>query len=335
MVDTLSPTDDAPQDVGADPAVIPTDANTAPAQKGKSYGKGLVIGAILGVAAAGLGYGAALQFPFAQASADQGAQIAALTARIAALESAPTDTTLQSRLTALESAQAPDISPLEARLTALEQRLAAQPVGDDLRAELADIRAKLAQSDPTPAIKAAIAAEMGTVQETAQQMVAQVAAAAKDAAALSAMTLLRAALDTGAPFAAAAQELDLPADLADYAQTGIPSLTTLKDSFPAAARAGLDAALRSDTAATWAQRVTNFLRSQTGARSLTPQTGNDPDAVLSRIEAALRAADITAVMAEVGALPPVATVAMADWIALAQTRANALRAFETLTEQGK
>jgi hypothetical protein len=305
-----------------------------PAQPAKGTGKTLALGVVLGIGAAALGYGAAWKFPIFPTNAPA-VDLSAITARLDALDNAASTSDVQARLAQLEGATPPDLSALEQRLTALEQRLSAEAPSDDLRAELADIRAKLAQTDPAPAIKSAIAAEMANVQKTAQDMVAAVDAAAKQAAAASAKTLLAAALDTGMPYAAAAQSLGLPDALAKYADTGIPSLTSLKDAFPDAARAGLDAALRSDLGATWAERVTNFLRSQTGARALTPQDGNDPDAVLSRIEAGLRAADMGAVMAEIAALPESAKTAMADWIALAQIRADALAAYADLTEKGQ
>lgn len=331
--DNAAVVDAAPMaDLPAPDVVQETPAPVPPKQ---GNGKSLALGFVLGVGAAALGYGAAWKFPIFPTSATPAVDLAPITARLDALDSAIDTSALQARLTQLESAAPPDTAALEQRLTALEQRLSAQPASDDLRAELADIRAKLAQTDPAPAIKAAIAAEMASVQKTAQDLVAAVDTAAKQAAAASAKTLLSAALDTGMPYVAAAQSLDLPDALAKYADTGIPSLTNLKDAFPDAARAGLDAALRSDLGATWAERVTNFLRSQTGARSLTPQEGNDPDAVLSRIEAGLRAADMGAVMGEVAALPDAAKTAMADWIVLAQIRADALAAHADLTEKGQ
>lgn len=343
MAKKPTPVDDAqiPQDAviitdTAPEAEVAVDAPAQPAPK-KGTGKAVVLGFLLGIIAAALGYGAALKFPLFPATTTAAApavDLGPITARLDALDSKTDTTDLQARLAKLESAPQTDAAAIEGRLAALEQRLSAQPANDDLRAELADIRAKLAQTDPAPAIKAAIAAEMASVQKTAQDMVASVDVAAQQAAAASAKTLLTAALDTGMPFAAALQSLDLPEALAKHAQTGIPSLNSLKDSFPDAARAGLDAALRSDLGANWSDRVTNFLRSQTGARSLTPQDGADPDAVLSRIEAGLRAADMPAVMAELSALPQTAQTAMADWIAQAQIRADALAA-HALLEKGQ
>ena len=301
----------------------------------------LVVGAAVALGAAGLGYGAALQFPLALGGA--GVNLAPLESEVAALKSqlaaqsegdlARDDQVyddLAERLANLEAAQN-ETAALAARLSALQAAINALPKPDpNLAAELADIRARLAQTDPAPAIKAAIAAEIGLVQDSAAAMVAEVQNAAAQAVALAAQTSLRSALDTGAPYAAAALTLPLPPLLAQHAETGIPSLGALKDSFPDAARAGLEAALRADMGQTWGERVGNFLRSQTGARALTPREGSDPDAILSRVEAALRSANLQTALTEAAALPDAAKDAMAPWIAAAQLRADALVAFASL-----
>lgn len=345
-----NPEDNTPPQLGVDQlAAAEVVADVAVADAAKDWpagaitsngkGKTLGLGVVLGLVAAGLGYGAALFFPLSspiQTQAPDLTQIEAkIEAQIAALDVSADLAQLQARIAALEAAPQPDLASVIARLDQLEARPAPAPISDSLRAEIADIRRKLTENDPTPAIKAAIQAEMGAVQQSAQDMAASVAEAAQNAARQSAMMLLQAALDTGATFEAAVSELDLPKVLADYAQSGIPSLTALKDSFPEAARAGLDAALRSDLGATWGERAMNFLRAQTGARALTPQTGNDPDAILSRINAGLRAGDMATVMAEIAALPAEARDAMADWIAQVQIRAEALAAYETLGAQGQ
>ncbi len=308
-------------------------SDTSPAKPKSNRVLTLALGAGLGLGMAALGYGAAVVYPIGgagTAAIDQAA-LAEITSKLDGVEA-----DLQARITAIENAPkvVSDTSALEARITALETKLAASPPNSDLRAELADIRAKLAQSDPTPAIKAAIAAQMGAVEKTAQDMVAQVNTAAAQAARLSAMTLLQAALDTGAPYASASAQIALPEVLAAHAETGIPSLTLLRDTFPDAARAGLDAALTSNMGATWGERITNFLRSQTGARALTPREGNDPDAILSRIDAALKAADMQTVVAEMAALPDAAQNAMQAWAQQAKLRADGLAAFAKLTKEG-
>jgi hypothetical protein len=62
------------------------------------------------------------------------------------------------------------------------------------------------------------------------------------------------------------------------------------------------------------------------ARSVIPREGDDPDAVLSRAEAAVKGGDIDVALTELEALPEVAQEAMADWTAKARLRAEALGA---------
>ena len=81
----------------------------------------------------------------------------------------------------------------------------------------------------------------------------------------------------------------------------------------------------------WTDRLSAFLRSQSGARSLTPREGTDPDAVLSRAEAALRDGQIKAALAELAGLPPAGTEAMAPWIADATRRLGAEQAIADLS----
>ena len=69
----------------------------------------------------------------------------------------------------------------------------------------------------------------------------------------------------------------------------------------------------------------NFLRVQTGARSIEPREGSDPDAVLSRANAAVETGDVAGALTEIGSLPQPAQDAMATWIGRAKiwTDANA------------
>jgi hypothetical protein len=66
-------------------------------------------------------------------------------------------------------------------------------------------------------------------------------------------------------------------------------------------------------------------------RSLAPREGNDPDAVLSRAEAALAAGDLGTALAEAAALPEAGQAAMAGWVGLAAVRQAATAALAELT----
>lgn len=261
----------------------------------------------------------------------------------------PTTKALADRIAALETAPAgaaagdPRVDELIARMDALEGQLA-QAAQSGSGVSGAALSALQAQVD---ALKSAGPAASTEVSDAVKQVEARLAetearaqaladeAQTMSAAARTALALgqLRAALDTGQPFSGALSMLEgaeVPADLADRAETGLPTLHSLQASFPDAARAALEVALRSNMGEGWSDRVTAFLRSQTGARALTPRDGNDPDAILSRAEAALTRADLETALTEIAALPPDAQAAMADWVAQAQTRRAAAAAIEAL-----
>lgn len=107
-------------------------------------------------------------------------------------------------------------------------------------------------------------------------------------------------------------------------------MAELADGFPDPAREALEAALRANMGESWTERVSNFLRSQTGLRSLSPREGNDPDAVLSRAEAALQAGDVATAIKELEAMPEAGKPALADWLVQAQVRVEAEAAFAAL-----
>jgi hypothetical protein len=67
-----------------------------------------------------------------------------------------------------------------------------------------------------------------------------------------------------------------------------------------------------------------------GVRALTPREGNDPDAILSRAEAALTAGDVAQALAEIATLPAVAQDALAAWRTQAQLRLDAQAALQAL-----
>jgi len=114
----------------------------------------------------------------------------------------------------------------------------------------------------------------------------------------------------------------------------VPTLQSLRETFPNAARAALEAARQADMGAGWTDRITAFLQTQTGARSLTPREGTDPDAILSRAEAALASGDVAATLAELATLPEAAKPDLAAWQAQAQLRLDAAAALAGLTGSG-
>lgn len=285
-----------------------------------------------GAIAAGLGYGLAQYVPGGWPIQDTSALQAALTAQQAETESlkaqlaevaarpiAGPDSDLEARVAALADQAAPDLAPLQQQIAALEQRLAA--------IEAMPVSGNAPSAAALAAQQAAADAILKQAEDTAAQIKADAEATAKAAEARAALGRVQAALDSGSAYASALPALgDVPAVLKDNAETGVPTLAALQEAFPAAARAALEAALRANMGESWSDRVANFLRTQTGARSLTPREGSDPDAVLSRAEAALASGDIAAALSETAALPAEAQPALADWRAQAETRQAAVAA---------
>ena len=284
-----------------------------------------------------------------QSIAEMQSQIAALTA--AQLE-APTEAPMPDpgmigRIGTLEEALAalptpPDTQPLENRLAALEVRLAAiEAIPTDgtnasaaavaaQAAALAGLRAEIdvlkSSGGTVPAdvaaVTAAAEARMTEVETLATRMRADAQQLVSTAITRAAFGRVQAALDSGGAYASALADLgpDVPAVLVENASAGLPTLAELQAAFPETARLALEAALRADMGESWTQRVGSFLRSQTGARSLTPRDGADPDAVLSRAEAAVNTGDIPAALSELAALPPEAVAVAAIWRAQAELR---------------
>jgi hypothetical protein len=289
---------------------------------------GMVLG---GLVAGGLGYAAGQAWPLVQPT---GAELTALQAEVAALKSAtapadPRIDDLTARLDALDAAPKADSAALEARLDGIEAALAAAPAPDAAIKALQDEVARLKLAPAGAIDTTALKAEADKILATARAEAEATAAASRSAAAVD---RLQAAMDSGAPFGASLADLtDPPAELAELAATGVPSLTSLRDSFPDAARAALAAAIQADMGDSWTERALSFLQSTTGARSTTPRDGNDPDAILSRAEAAVAAGDLATALGEIAALPAVAQEVLAPWVAKAKTRQDALAALADLT----
>ncbi|MDB5666014.1 hypothetical protein [Cypionkella sp.] len=297
--------------------------------------RGWIAPMIGGVIAAALGFGLAQYVPNGWPLQDtqalqaalnaQQAETESLKAQIAALAAKPAapDADLQAQVAALTDRAAPDLAPLQQQIAGLEQRLAAVEA------------TPLNGSAPSPAAlaaqKEAADAVLKQAADTAARINAEAEAMAKAAEVRAALGRVQAALDSGAAYASALPALgDVPAVLTENAETGLPTVAALQSEFPAASRMALEAALRANMGETWSDRVTNFLRTQTGARSLTPREGNDPDAILSRAEAALATGDIATTLSEIATLPPEAQAALASWQALAQKRLAAVAAVADL-----
>lgn len=255
---------------------------------------------------------------------------------------------LASQATAISSLQDqianrtdPDLSGIEAalddlatRITELEARPApaAAPSGDvsGVTADMDALRAQIAEMTD------AAQTELQEARAAAAAIEQSAAAAARKAAARAALARVQTALESGAPIGAALGDLEeatatAAPDALIAAQDGVPTLASLQESFPEAARAALASARREGVAGEETTGIGAFLRSQFDVRSTAPQEGDDADAVLSRAEAAIRNGRLSDALAEVSALPEVARAEMSGWLAQAELRASAVAAADILS----
>ncbi len=208
---------------------------------------------------------------------------------------------------------------------------------DTYRAELEGVRAQVgdlsgavsALDGRLDAVRSEAEAEIEAAQTEAQQ-VQQTAQAERDLSAAQAdLAAVSAAIAAGEPYAdalsglAAATGATPPASLEAGADSGVPSALELRESFGPAAHDAIRATITASAGEGMFARARAFAESQVASRSLTPRAGQDPDAVLSRMEDALSRDDVAAALEEANALPSEATQAMSDWLAAARLRADA------------
>ncbi|WP_424989566.1 hypothetical protein [Fluviibacterium sp. S390] len=267
---------------------------------------------------------------------DLDTRLAAINDRLTAVEKRPLQESSETAKAAFEA--------YERELDGLKKTLEeAQALNEQVNAEMAAV------TDQARALQEEAKSQAAEVAATAQAQAAEVAAAAQaqaaeaaaaaeakaNAAAMrEALASLDGAIQRGAPYvtplAILSDLTEVPDVLSAHAENGVQSLAQLRSSFPQEARAALDASIRETVADDTTGRFVAFLRSQTGARSLTPKEGNDPDAVLSRAEAALVAGDLDSTLAELALLPPAGQAELADWITAAQSRRDVTTAASDL-----
>jgi hypothetical protein len=177
---------------------------------------------------------------------------------------------------------------------------------------------------------AAAEATVETVEAEAQAAIDVSDAEAKLAA-------IEAAIVAGEPFAAPLDDLAArtgttpPEPLAAAAPSGVVTAAALRERFPDAAYAAIRASIMAAAGEGVVERSRAYLEAQVASRSLTPQPGLTPDAVLSRVEDALKRDDLDAALAEADALPSEAAAAMDDWLSAARQRAGALTGLAELS----
>jgi hypothetical protein len=299
----------------------------------------------------------------AEALSTQSETLAALQAQVAELQTAPAATGVAgdidlTPITDQIGALVEEIARVTETLGSLSDRVAVledRPVfsGDITTDNAAALEAATALEAELEAQRAAAAEQAATLQAAAEaaaqaaaEAEAQAAAAVAEAEAQAAAALARVeaeaalvqmqvALETGAPFgdavAALGQVTEVPAGLSDLAASGVPTLGALQAEFPALARAALPRALQEAAGDSMGDRLGAFVMGQIGGRSVEPREGDDPDAVLSRIGAAIEAGDLDSALTELSALPEGAQAELASWATGVQARADALAGLAILS----
>ena len=241
---------------------------------------------------------------------------------------------VEAQLSAAQDSIVARMTELEAALDALESvPLAPDPTGlteDDVAA----FRDELA------AVVAGARAELDEARAAAEAVEAETAKAAMREAAFEALTRLRTSVDLGLGYDQAllnltdAAPVKPAAALTASAGDGVATMLELQSEFPELARTAIAASAEAPASDAGAmQRLGQFLRTQTNARSLAPREGTDADAVLSRAQAALETNDLGAALAELSTLPANAAEVFEEWIARASNRSEALQGLDDLAAQ--
>ncbi|SDD27315.1 hypothetical protein SAMN05421538_101260 [Paracoccus isoporae] len=214
------------------------------------------------------------------------------------------------------SALAAEIETLRQRLAAQEETISELTSRPQVDPEAIERVQSLAQN--AEQVRSDIEAAAADARERLEAVQSEADAATQRAQAVASVAALGAALERGGSPTEAVEQLeeagvDVPEPLA---QEDLPTLDQVQMGYDAASRAALRASLQADGANGGAvSAVGNFLRLQTGARSVEPREGDDPDAVLSRAGALVAQGDLSTALDELQALPPEGQEAMADWTA--------------------
>lgn len=251
--------------------------------------------------------------------------------------------TLAEQLAAAEAAQAEALGTLPATVQAQTE-----PFGAQLETLAGRVQALEDYTAPEGGLSTG---EVIALQDTINELKSNVAAAAAVAAeadskaeaqaartrSLSAIADISYAVQAGTPFAeplAVVQEngLPVPDALVATAVSGVMAQGDLVDGFPDLARAALAKARATGQGVEEGGGVAGFLRTQLGARSVAPREGDDADAILSRAEAAVKAADLDGALGELAQLPEPLRVIFDPWVKSATDRAAALAAADALVK---
>ncbi|OUD09729.1 hypothetical protein BVC71_07805 [Marivivens niveibacter] len=312
-----------------------------------------------GLIAGGLGYGAAyLTLPQlnAETEAAQTSEIQDIKTGISDLRSifaefdpeTMVDAAVGGRLDAIERDITGQFAILTDKVNNFEARVAqieALPVGegetvstiiDAVAAQTSELRAELAtQQARIQEIADAAAGQLQSVRDAAAAEEAAAREAEETAASRVALSRVQTALEAGTPFSDALADLQdiagsVPQAISDVAASGVETLAALQDQFAPAARDALATARREGVAGETGA-VGGFLGNLFNVRSVEPREGDDADAILSRVGAAVRDGRLADAIAEIETLPQVAQDALSTWTEAAKARVDAVSAANDLS----
>ena len=111
-----------------------------------------------------------------------------------------------------------------------------------------------------------------------------------------------------------ADRVELSEEFKRISTIGIIPIVELKSMFPQFARDTLSAIHKNTDETNAKKKFFIFLQEKLGARSLTPRQGNDPDAILSRVEASIKADNFNDALSLLSTIPESGMIIMAEWI---------------------
>ncbi|MBU1333626.1 MAG: hypothetical protein KJ944_03870 [Alphaproteobacteria bacterium] len=264
------------------------------------------------------------------------AELATLNQRIGALETAEP-------AAAATTAEPVDLSTIEADIAALTQRIdsvSAPPADtgvDALRTELAALDARLAE----------LAARLGTAEAglrdldtTVTETSATLASQPSDIGAVLQLPLIlsgfETAFATGRPFEtelsalrAAVPDAAIPTAIANNAATGLTRPDIIASRFAEVLPAML-AGRPVDATEQWQDGALDWFRSAIALRPTGEIEGDNPEAVMSRLEGAIARRDFTTAETLLASLPEPMLSAAGDVPALVASQAEAARFLDTL-----
>lgn len=278
-----------------------------------------------------------------EANSSKGAPSSALDAidkRIAKLEAAAikpeTLTALQAQVRAAAEtatkALALASTPRDGSAPAAPAPVVAPPAPDPRIAEMATAQAALV--DRIAKLEAVLAQPKTETRVAPVEVPKTGGAAAQAIAAIALEQRLRAGEPFAIEFAAltrAGVDGAALAPLKPFAESGAPSSASLAASF-AKISAAILAAARPEAEGGVLDKLLDRLRNTVRVHPVGETPGEEPEAVVSRIQAALSRGQIAAAVAAFGKLPEAARKAGGDWVKTASARAGADEAARTLRD---